>query len=98
MPDPIDRLRAGSIPAVRDTGPGTRVPFTALRRARRDEPRRNTIPPVGLGWGAQIGTLPRRANLPEQYAVFNPWGAPIAGPYLSRDEAQVGLILISEEA
>lgn len=54
--------------------------------------------PVGLGWGKSIGTLPRRAGLPEQYAVFGPWGNALAGPYLTRDEAQVGLILISKEA
>lgn len=52
---------------------------------------------TGLGWGPYVGTLPRRANLPEQHAVFSAWGAPIAGPYLTRDEAQVGLILKQEE-
>lgn len=75
-------------------------PFTALRRARRDEPSppRYIPPPAGLGWGPQVGTLPRRAGLPEQFAVFSPWGNPLAGPYLTRDEAQVGLILIENGA
>lgn len=75
-------------------------PFTALRRARRDEPNppRYTLAPVGLGWRPYVGTLPRKANLPKQYAVFSPWGNPLAGPYLTRDEAQAGLILIEKEA
>lgn len=68
-----------------------------LPEGYRRPARRHAPAPIGLGWGPSVGTLPRKAGLPEQYAVFSAWGAPIAGPYLSRDEAQVGLILKLEE-